>query len=127
MIESGYLDWPGAKQLIRFERHTVRKGQVRQTTTYAITSLSRKQADAAFLLKHLRGRWLIESRFHVLDTQLAEDHCRLRVGHAAHALSAVRHLALNLARKLQASVTTICQEHAAKLPLLLQRLCIMKN
>jgi predicted transposase YbfD/YdcC len=103
------------------------KGRVRETTTYAITSLSREQADAAYLLRHLRGRWLIESRFHVLDTELAEDHCRLRVGHAGHALSAVRHASLNLARKLQASVTTMCQEHAAKLPLLLHRLRIMKN
>lgn len=103
------------------------KGRVRETTTYAITSLPRGQADAAYLLGHLRGRWLIESRFHVLDTELAEDHCRLRVGHAGHALSALRHAALNLARKLEASVTTMCQEHAAKLPLLLHRLRIMKN
>jgi predicted transposase YbfD/YdcC len=127
LIESGYLDWPGAKQLIRLERHTVHKGKVRKTTTYAITSLSRKQAHAAFLLKHLRGRWLIESRFHVLDTQLGEDHCRVRTGHAGHALSTIRHMALNLAQKLQASVNTICQEHAAKIPVLLHRLRIMKN
>jgi hypothetical protein len=37
--EGDYLDWPGAKQLIRLERHTVEKGQARRSTSYAITSL----------------------------------------------------------------------------------------
>jgi predicted transposase YbfD/YdcC len=75
----------------------------------------------------LRGRWLIESRFHVLDTQLGEDHSRVRTGHAPSAISAIRRMTLNLAQKLQASTTTMCQEHAAKTPTLLQRLRIMKN
>lgn len=113
--------------MIRFERHTIVKGKVRKSTTYAITSLPRQKADAAFLLQHLRGRWLIESRFYVLDTQLSEDHSRTRTGHAAHALSAIRHATLNLAKKLKASTTTMCQEHAAKTPVLLQRLRIVKN
>lgn len=26
LIDEGYLDWPGAKPLIRLERHTVEKG-----------------------------------------------------------------------------------------------------
>ena len=127
LIESEYLDWPGAKQLIRFERHTLEKGKVRQSTTFAITSLPREKANAAFLLKHLRGRWLLESRFYILDAHLREDHCRLRTGHAGQALSAVRHMSLNLAQKLKTSPTTMCQEHAAKAHLLLQRLRIVKN
>jgi hypothetical protein len=63
VIAEGYLNWPGAKQIIRFERRTVTKGKTRSTTTFAITSLPRAKADAAFLLKHLRGRWLMPSRF----------------------------------------------------------------
>ena len=31
--------WPGAKQLIRLERHTVEKGLTLQSVTYAITKL----------------------------------------------------------------------------------------
>jgi predicted transposase YbfD/YdcC len=79
------------------------------------------------LLSLLRGRWLIESRFHVLDAHLAEDHCRVRTGHAAHALSSIRHMALNLAQKLQITANTMASEHAAKVDLLCQRLHIVKN
>lgn len=64
---------------------------------------------------------------HVLDAHLREDPCRLRPGYAAQALSAVRHMSLNLAQKLKTSTTTMCPEHAANAPLLLQRRCILKN
>lgn len=127
MIDDGYLDWPGAKQIIRFERRTIAKGKTRSTTTFAITSLPRAKADAAFLLKHLRGRWLLESRFHILDTQLGEDLCRARTGSTAHGLSAIRHFAVNLAGNHHISTTHMCQEHAAKPNVLLSRLRIMKN
>jgi predicted transposase YbfD/YdcC len=124
VIDEGYLNWPGAKQIIRLERRTVIKGKVTSSTTYAITSLPRAKADAGFLLKHLRGRWLIESRFYILDTQLGEDHCRARTGGTAHGLSAIRHFAVNLAGILRRSTTHMCQEHAAKPNVLLHRLRI---
>lgn len=128
LIDEGYLDWPGAQQLIRLQRHTVEKGQTRQSVTYAITSLSRDQADAAFLLKHLRGRWHIENRcFYVLDTSLGDDASRTRTGHAAHALTSIRLITLNLARRLRQTVDSLCREHALKPNLLLNRLRIFKN
>ncbi len=50
-IDEGYLDWPGARQLIRLHRQTqLANGSIRESITYAITSLSRTQANAAFLL-----------------------------------------------------------------------------
>ena len=128
LIDEQYLDWPGAQQIIRLERHTVEKGQTRQSVTYAITSLSRDQADAAFLLKHLRGRWHIENRcFYVLDTVLGDDASRTRAGHAAHALTCIRLSTLNLARRLGQTVGKLCREHALKTNLLLNRLRIFKN
>ena len=127
IIESKYLTWPGAKQIIRLERHTLEKGKVRTSTTYAITSLTRDRADAKTLVSLLWGRWLIESRFHILDAHLAEDHSRVRTGHAAHAISSIRHMAINLAQKLRVPAATMCLEHAAKLNLLCQRLQILKN
>lgn len=128
LIDEGYLDWPGAKQLIRLERHTVEKGQARQSVTYAITSLSRDQADAAFLLKHLRGRWHIENRcFYVLDTSLGDDASRTRTGHAAHVLTSIRLITINFARRLRQTVGSLCREHALKTNLLLNRLRIFKN
>lgn len=108
VIDECYLHWPGSKQIIRFERRTSIKGKVTSTTTYAITSLPRAKADAAYLLKHLCGRWLIESRFHILDTQLGEDHCHARTGCTPHGLSAIRHSAVNLAGILRLSTTHMC-------------------
>ena len=102
-IDEGYLDWPGARQLIRLQRHTqLANGTIRESTTYAITSLPRAKADAAFLLDHLRGRWHIENRgFHVLDVSLGDDASRARTGHAARALHAIRSVTINFARRLK--------------------------
>ena len=114
--------------MIRLERRTVEMGKVRESVTYGITSLSRDQADADFLLTCARGRWHIENRcFYVLDTRLGEDASRIRTGHAAHAVSAVRHAAINLARRLGRAVGELCEEHAVKPGLLLKRLRILKS
>lgn len=121
----GPLTWPGVKQLIRFERVTIRNGETRRTTTYAITSLPRERADAAFLLRQLRGRWQIESTFFVLDTQLREDACRVRTDQSPFVMSTIRHALLNTARRLHASPTALCEFYAAKTPALLQTFAIL--
>ena len=126
-IDEGDLDWPGAQQLIRLKRHTqLANGTTRESTTYAIISLSRTTANAELLLDHSRGRWHIENRgFQVLDVSLGDD--ATRTGHAARALHAVRSMALNLARRLKQSTPNLCREHALKPNLLLNRLRIFKN
>jgi predicted transposase YbfD/YdcC len=128
-IDDGYLDWPGARQLIRLDRHTqMANGTIRESTTYAITSLPRDRADAAFLLSGHRSRWLIENRaFHVLDVSLGDDASRTRTGSAARSLHAIRDMTLNLARHLGQSVPNLCRQHALKVDLLLNRLAIVKN
>ena len=127
-VDEQYLDWPGAKQFIRLERHTVEKGQTRRSTTYAITSLPRAAVDAVFLLKHLHGRWRIENRcFCVLDTVLGDDASRSRTGHAARDRNGIRLAALNLARRLAQTVGALCREHTPKPNLLMNRLRIFKN
>lgn len=126
LIDDGYLDWPGVQQLIRLERQTTERGEVRRSVTYAITSLTRQEADAAFLLRCLRGRWHIENRcFYVLDARMGEDASRVRTGHAAHAFSAIRHAIVNLARRLCRSVGEVCEEHSVKSATLLKRLHIL--
>lgn len=128
VIDSGYLDWPGAQQVIRLERQTIEKGKVRSSVTYGITSAPRPQADAEFLLQSSRGRWGIENRcFYVLDVTLGEDACRVRTGAAGRTLSGLRHSLLNLARRLGQSAGNLCREHALKPNLLLQRLRIFKK
>ena len=119
----------------RLERHTIEKGQTRRSTTYVIISLSRTKANAAFLLKHLRGRWHIENRcfyvldtvMYVLDTVLGDDASRSRTGHAARALNGIRIATLNLARRLAQTVGSLCRERALNPNLLMDRLRIFKN
>lgn len=57
-------------------------------------------ADACLLARAVRGHWGIENQLHwVLDVQLGEDDCRVRVGHAAENLATLRRLVLNLLRR----------------------------
>lgn len=128
LVDSGYLKWPGAAQLIKLEREVTAAGETRKTVTYAITSLRRTEADAKTLLGGARGRWAIEnSCFYVLDVALGEDACRVRTGSAAHALSTIRHAAVNLCQVLGQSVTATLREHAVKVDRLLHRLNIFKK
>ena len=110
--------------MIRLERRTLAKGQVRSSVTYYITSLSRTKADAARLLSLARHRWWIEAYFWMLDNILGSDLSRLRTGHAARALTAIQHLAINLARRQGQSTIAFLQENAAKTQRLLTKLRI---
>jgi len=126
IIDSGYLKWPGARQIIRLERETTVKNETTRTVTYAVTSLPRDQAGAPTLLRYSRGRWGIEnSCFYVLDTVLGEDASRVRTGTAGVTLSGIRHAVLNFCRNLGQSAATVFREHLAKPALLFTRLRIM--
>jgi predicted transposase YbfD/YdcC len=107
------LNWPGAGQLIRLERKTITALDCRSSVVYAVTSLSREQADASRLLSLLRGRWRIEnSVFHVLDVVFGEDASRVRTKQSPSVLAAVRAAALNFLRKLKLPVAATLREHA---------------
>ena len=57
-------------------------------------------ADARLLAQAVRGHWGIENQLHwVLDVQMNEDDCRVRVGHAAENLATLRRIVLNLLRR----------------------------
>jgi predicted transposase YbfD/YdcC len=56
--------------------------------------------DARLLAQAVRGHWGIENQLHwVLDVQMHEDDCRVRVGHAAENLATLRRIVLNLLRR----------------------------
>lgn len=98
---SGYLDFPGAQQVImrRCQRVQVKTGKVSDEIRYAITSLSRQQVGAKQLEEIWRGHWTIENRQHyVRDETWGEDRCQMHKGHAAQALAAIRNLLLAVLR-----------------------------
>lgn len=99
---SGYLDWPGSKQVCRLERERTISDQKTTEVAYFVTSLSRSQANAATLLSLIRDHWgAIENGVHyVRDEAFAEDRCTIFRGHAPQNFAAIRNTALNLLRRL---------------------------
>ena len=98
----GYVDWPGAQQVLRRQctRTVLKTGQVTTETTYAITSLPAHEVGAAGLAQIWRGHWTIENRVHyVRDVTLGEDACQVHVGSAPHVLAILRTAILNLFRR----------------------------
>jgi predicted transposase YbfD/YdcC len=99
---SDYLDWPGVGQVMRrhYKRIILKTGEVSSETTYGITSLPFTEVGAAGLEQLWRGHWTIENRVHrVRDGTMGEDASQIHVGHAAHALAALRNSILNLFRQ----------------------------
>lgn len=82
ITDTDEIDFPSAAQIIRIVRYT--GGLDGQRTTkevvYAITGLTRDQADAPALSTLARGHWQIEAIHHIRDVTLREDasHARTR-------------------------------------------------
>lgn len=124
-----HLAWPGLQQVCRLERTTTRGGKHSVEVQYAITSVARSRADAAFLLTRWRDHWGIENRLHwVRDVTWGEDQCQVRTGHAPQNLAAFRNAALSLLRlaNIQEIAPTL-REFAYQPRKLLRFLGIMKN
>ena len=100
---TGYLAWPDARQVLRrtCRRVSTATGEIQEAVTYGVTSLPPAAASPAEVEALWRGHWTIENRVHyVRDVTLGEDACQVRVGHAPHALAALRNAVLNLLRAL---------------------------
>lgn len=96
---TGYLDWPGVRQVCLRERVRRHKGEETTETVCAITSPGPGRASAAKLLGIARGHWGVEDRLHwVRDVSLGEDACRVRTGSAPQVLSGLRNAALYVLR-----------------------------
>ena len=73
------------------------RGPGRLRNRYYISSLP---TDAQVLLQGVRSHWGIGNSLHwVLDMAFWEDESRIRTGHAAHNMSILRRLVLNLLRR----------------------------
>ena len=112
---TGYLDWPGAKQVCLLERVRRSKGKETTETICAVTSLGPAEASAERLLAISRGHWGIENRLHwTRDMALGEDACRARTGEAPEILAAIRNAALWLLRSSGLTeITASLRRHAA--------------
>ncbi len=103
-----HLNWPGAAQVCRIQRRTLRNGNVTEEVAYGITSVPRVQASASQLLSWNRGHWRIENGSHyVRDVTFGEDASQIRTGNAPQCLAALRNAAISLLRST--GVTNIAQ------------------
>ena len=95
----GYLNWPGAEQVFKLERHfeRMKDGQVMEEVVYGVTSLTAQEASPERLLGLIRKHWQIENGLHYRrDDTLKEDRCTLRRGHAAEAMAVINNVILGL-------------------------------
>ena len=89
--------WPGLRQACRLERRRTIGDKHSVETVYAITSLSRNQADAARLLALRRGHWSIENGLHRhKDVNFGEDASLIHVGAGPTVMALLRDAALSL-------------------------------
>ena len=97
---NSHVDWPHVGQVGRVIRKRRHHGVEEEETTYFVTSLTRRQADAARLQQLIRRHWgAIENGVHyVRDTTFDEDHCTISCGDAPQNLASLRNAALNCLR-----------------------------
>ena len=96
---TGYLDWPGVKQVCLLERVRRIKGKTTTETVCAVTSLGPEQASAKQLLAISRGHWGIENKLHwVRDVTFDEDRSQVRTGAGPHVMATLRNTAISLLR-----------------------------
>jgi predicted transposase YbfD/YdcC len=123
-VREHVLGFPGARQILELRRHVVRKrtGEVEDETSYAVTSLTAEQADAAALLRLWRGHWGIENCEHwVRDAVFAEDRSTTRTGQAPQACAAFRNLAISFIHHFRGSAITASRDYYASHPMVLFR------
>jgi len=98
-----YLDWPDVGQVFELERVRILPDKTEVEVVYGLTSLKRSRSDANDLLRRTRGHWGIENGLHyVRDETLGEDRCRVRKGHGAQVLAAIRNACVHLLQDVEA-------------------------
>lgn len=120
---NAYLDWPGLGQVFRVDSWVTERGETAHEVRYGITSLRAWEADAAELLRYVRGHWGIENRLHwVRDETLGEDRSQVRSGHAPEVMAGLRNSAIALLRlrgesNVAAAMRSLAARATATLPL----------
>ena len=90
--------WPGLKSIVVVDARREIDGKIQTETRLYITSL--------VLLAHVigplvRSHWTIENGLHwVMDMVFPDDDCRVRTDHAPANFTTIKHMALNLTRRV---------------------------
>ena len=96
-----YSNFPGLAQVAEVKKRVLvaKTGEVKESTHYLVTSLSRCAADPRRLLTDHRGHWGIENLlFHVKDDSFGEDRCVLGSHRSGTVMSLLRATAINMLR-----------------------------
>ena len=101
--ETGFLDWPGSRQVFQLVRRVtcLMTGVVTVEQVYGLTSLPPEQADAGQLLHLVRQHWQIENGLHYRrDVTLQEDSTRMSNRQQAQTMAALNNFIIGLVAKL---------------------------
>src|ERR1051326_311609 len=83
-------DWTGIAQVFLIQKTIKEKGEERTERSYGITSVPRKNANAARVLDLKRKHWFIENRLHWRrDVTLGEDASQVRTQGAPEVVAAL--------------------------------------
>jgi predicted transposase YbfD/YdcC len=99
----GEVAFPGLAMIGMVEAETERGGKVERERRYYLCSA---RLDAATFARAVRGHWGIENRLHwVLDVVFKDDLARLRTGHGPANMAVIKHMAVNLLRRAEATTS----------------------
>lgn len=90
-------EWPGARSVAKIESRRLVAGEETVEIRHFISSLS---ADAIKIAEAVRAHWSVENRLHwVLDVQLGDDLCRMRVKNLPKNFHLLKQIAVNVLRQ----------------------------
>lgn len=99
----GEVAFPDLAMIGMVEAETERGGKVARERRYYLSSA---KLGAETFARAVRAHWEIENRLHwVLDVVFRDDLARLRTGHGPENMAVVKHMALNLLRRAEPTVS----------------------
>ncbi len=99
----GEVAFPDLAMIGMVEAATERGGKVARERRYYLSSA---KLGAETFARAVRAHWEIENRLHwVLDVVFRDDLARLRTGHGPENMAVVKHMALNLLRRAEPTVS----------------------
>ena len=97
-----YVDWPGIQSLIEVERLREFKNDSKAPTRETADYVSSKKATPQEFQSLITSHWAIENSLHwVLDVSFGEDQSRIRKGNAPKNMTTLRHVAINMIKKVK--------------------------